>query len=128
RRSARRRRAAGRWRASSRRSARASPGRSEVGLGAVGAVGGIVGVALGVVGRAGLAGCLVGGLGGVLERLGVGTGKVAEAGQAREHLAQLGELAGHGVALAGELGHLALGRLAGDLGVGLGLEHQLLGL
>src|SRR5690606_14328452 len=67
------------------------------------------------------------GLGGLVQGR-LGARQVAEAGQAREHLAQLGELAGDGVALAGQLGDLALGGLLGDLGVGLGLEHELLGL
>src|SRR5690606_39141046 len=58
----------------------------------------------------------------------LGPRQVAQAGQAREHLAQLGELAGDGVALASQLGDLALGGLLGDLGVGLGLEDELLGL
>src|SRR5690606_9790812 len=102
----------------------ASPGDLDVG-GAVG-VGARRGVALLLLVVVVLA--VLGGLRGLVDDLLVGPRQVAQAGQAREHLAQLRELAGDGVALPGQLGDLALGLLLGDLGVGLRLEHQLLGL
>src|SRR5690606_13691097 len=99
----------------------ASPGHLDVG-GAVG-VGARRAVALLLVLVVLVVLAVPDGLGGLVQGR-LGARQVAEAGQAREHLAQLGELAGDGVALAGQLGDLALGGLLGDLGVGLGLEQD----